>query len=138
MDCGNWGEADFNINDYCGFVYLIEHLPTNLKYIGQKKFWFKKTLPPLKGKKNKRHSIVESDWRAYTSSSNKINSLIKKSSISDFSFNILKLCKSKWELNYYELKEQVDRGVLLSNEYLNDCINIRQGRPPKELLNEKV
>ena len=48
-----------------GFVYLITNLTTGQKYIGKKLAQFKRTKPPLKGKKLKRRSVVESDWRDY-------------------------------------------------------------------------
>ena len=48
---------------YIGFVYLITNLTTGQKYIGKKLAQFKRTKPPLKGKKLKRRSTVESDWR---------------------------------------------------------------------------
>ena len=52
-----------------GFVYLITNTTNNRKYIGKKLAKFKKTKPPLKGKKNKRRSKIESDWRDYWGSS---------------------------------------------------------------------
>ena len=48
-----------------GFVYLITNTTNNKKYVGKKLAKFKKTRPPLKGRKNKRRSKVESDWRDY-------------------------------------------------------------------------
>ena len=47
------------------FVYLITNLTNNRKYVGKKLAKFRKTRPPLKGRKNKRRSTVESDWREY-------------------------------------------------------------------------
>ena len=57
-----WKNKPKNIDDYLGFVYVIENTTNKKWYVGQKKFWFKKTLPPLKGKKRKRRSLVKSDW----------------------------------------------------------------------------
>ena len=48
---------------YIGFVYIITNKTTGQKYIGKKLAQFKRTKPPLKGKKLKRRSTVESDWR---------------------------------------------------------------------------
>ena len=48
-----------------GFVYIITNTTNNRKYIGKKLAKFKKTRPPLKGRKNKRREKVESDWRDY-------------------------------------------------------------------------
>ena len=58
---------------YIGFVYLITNLKTGQKYIGKKLAQFKRTKPPLKGKKLKRRSTVESDWREYWGSSDRLN-----------------------------------------------------------------
>jgi len=52
-------------DQYIGFVYIITNLTNNKKYIGKKLAKFKKTRPPLKGKKRKRKSLVESDWQTY-------------------------------------------------------------------------
>ena len=54
---------------YVGFVYLITNLTDNRKYIGKKLAQFKVTKKPLKGKKNKRRSTKESDWKDYWGSS---------------------------------------------------------------------
>ena len=49
-----------SIQDYFGFVYLIENLSNHRKYIGRKYFWSFRT---PKGKKRKVKS--ESDWKKY-------------------------------------------------------------------------
>jgi len=56
-----------------GFVYLITNLVNDKKYIGKKLARFKVTKPPLKGKKRKRRSTKESDWRDYWGSSDHLN-----------------------------------------------------------------
>ena len=58
-----------------GFVYNIRNLITGQEYIGKKFFYSKRTLPPLKGKKRKRHVVKESDWKKYTSSSDDVKVL---------------------------------------------------------------
>ena len=94
----------------------------------------KKTIkrPPLKGKKNKRHIITESDWKIYTGSCNELNDDIAEQGKENFSFKILRLCYNKWELAYYEAKLQFEEGVLLSDEYYNGIINCRIGKKPKK------
>jgi hypothetical protein len=60
--------------------------------------------PPLKGKKNKRHEKIETDWKTYTSSSNELNEHIRILGKGNFKFEILRWCDSKWELSYHETK----------------------------------
>ena len=120
-----------------GFVYLITNLTNDKKYIGKKLTQFKKTRPPLKGKKRKRHTVVESDWREYWGSSDYLNEDVKTLGTENFTREILYFCKSKAELGYLEAKEQFDRGVLLTDEYYNGIINVRVGgsQALKENLN---
>jgi len=96
-----------------------------------------KKMPPLKGKKNKRHKIVETDWRTYTSSSNELNDDIKKHGKENFRFEILQFCNSKWELAYYESKIQFQLDVLVSEKYYNGIINCRIGKAPKSHIIEE-
>jgi hypothetical protein len=110
-----------------GFVYLITNLTNNKKYIGKKLAKFKKTRPPLKGRKNKRRSKVESDWRDYWGSSDKLIADVEQIGQDKFSREILYYCKSRGELSYLEAKEQFAREVLLSDEYYNGIINVRVG-----------
>ena len=110
-----------------GFVYLITKLTNNKKYIGKKLAKFKKTRPPLKGRKNKRRSKVESDWRDYWGSSDKLIADVEQLGQDKFSREILYYCKSRGELSYLEAKEQFAREVLLSDEYYNGIINVRVG-----------
>lgn len=121
-----------------GFVYLITNLTNDKKYIGKKLTQFKKTRPPLKGKKRKRHTVVESDWREYWGSSDYLNEDVKTLGTENFTREILYFCKSKAELSYMELVEQVKRGVLETDEYYNGIINVRIGASEslKQALNE--
>lgn len=112
---------------YIGFVYLITNLTNNRKYIGKKLAQFKKSKPPLKGKKNRRKFSVESDWRDYWGSSDKLNEDVNTLGTENFSREILYFCKSKGEMSYLEAKEQFDRRVLETDEYYNGIINVRVG-----------
>jgi hypothetical protein len=106
--------------EYIGFVYEITDTETNMKYIGKKKFWSKVTRPPLKGKKNKRRSLKESDWKSYYGSSEVVKELVENTGEWRFERRILRLCKTAGELSYFEMKEQVENDVLLKpNEYHN-------------------
>jgi hypothetical protein len=91
---------------------------------------------PLKGKKRKRVDYKESDWKTYTGSSDALNIDIATQGLDKFVFKILKFCNSKFELSYFEAKEQFERDVLLSEDYYNGIINCRIGKPPKQLLEQ--
>jgi hypothetical protein len=108
------------IEDYVGFVYEVYDTEAKMKYIGKKKFWSKVTRPPLKGKKNKRRSVKESDWKSYYGSSEEVKQLVENTGEWRFKRKIIRLCKSLGEMSYYEMKEQIDRDVLLKpEEYYN-------------------
>lgn len=110
-----------------GFVYLITNNTNNKKYVGKKLAQFKKTRPPLKGKKRKRRTTVESDWRDYWGSSDHLNADVENLGPENFTRQILYYCKSKGELSYLEAQEQFKRKVLLTDEYYNGIINVRVG-----------
>ena len=118
-----------------GFVYLITNLTNEQKYIGKKLARFKVTRPPLKGRKNKRRSSKESDWRTYWGSSDHLNADVKELGEDKFTREILYYCQSRGMLSYLEAKEQFDREVLLTDEYYNGIINVRVGSS-KVLLEE--
>jgi hypothetical protein len=108
------------IENYVGFVYEVYDKEAKMKYIGKKKFWSKVTKPPLKGRKNKRRSLKESDWKSYYGSSEEVKSLVENTGEWRFKRKIIRLCKSLGEMSYYEMKEQIDNDVLLKpNEYYN-------------------
>ena len=136
MDLGHWILAENVLlnEDTFGFIYEITNLANSKKYIGKKQCKSKLKRKPLKGKKNKRIEIKESDWKTYTSSSNELNEDIKKLGKTNFVFKILKTCNSKWELAYFEICEQIKNNVLLRDDYYNGIINVRIGRPPKKFL----
>jgi hypothetical protein len=112
---------------HIGFVYLITNLQTNQKYIGKKLTQFKKTKPPLKGKKLKRRSVVESDWRDYWGSSDRLNADVASLGVEQFTRQVIYWCKSKAEMSYLEAREQFERRVLETDEYYNGIINLRVG-----------
>ena len=129
-DFGHWVNCTaVNVEELpYGFIYLIKNKVTNKKYIGKKQIKSVKKLKPLKGKKNKRHFDVETDWKTYTSSSNDVNSDIEKYGKDNFSFSIIKFCDSKSELAYEEIKMQIQEDVLFRDDFYNGIINCRLSR----------
>lgn len=111
--------------EFQGFVYCITELDTGKKYIGKKFFWKPKTLPITKTRKRRVKTRVESDWRKYYGSSKEVQSLVESKGEDNYKREILKLCKTKGECTYYEMKEQFDRNVLLSDEYYNEFIGCK-------------
>jgi len=108
-----------------GFVYLITNLTNNRKYIGKKLAQFKRTKPPLKGRKNKRRTTVESDWREYYGSSDELTADIELIGKENFKREILFYCENKSQLSYIEAREQFNHKVLESDEYYNGHIRVR-------------
>lgn len=112
-------------DDYEGFVYLIHNPQTNKFYIGQKRFWSVRKLPPLKGKTRKRTQKKPSDWQNYWSSSEALQQDVQLLGESQFVRTIIKLCRTKGELNYYETKLQFKYDVLLDERSYNGIINCK-------------
>ena len=111
--------------EYHGFVYQITELHTNKKYIGKKNFWKPKILPINKTRKRRVRTRVESDWKTYFSSSSQIQKLVEESGEEKFKREILKLCKTKGEMSYYEAKLQFENNVLFRDDYYNEFIGCR-------------
>ena len=117
-----------------GFVYRIDHLPSNKSYIGKKFLVFtrkqklgKKELKLFEGQKGRppKFKIVskESDWKTYWSSNKQLLELVKNEPEENFKRTILHFATSKKELTYFETKYQFLYEVLeKSNEFFNDNI----------------
>lgn len=136
MDIGHWQlNEDVSVtSDFFGFIYEITNTVNGKKYIGKKQCHSRLKRKPLKGKKRNRIDYIDSDWRQYTSSSNELNNDIKEFGKDKFIFKIIKICNSKWALAYYEIKEQIDKDVLLRDDYYNGICNCRIGKAPKAEL----
>lgn len=72
--------------------------------------------------------FVESDWRTYTSSSDKLNADIKKEGVDAFDFEIICLCESKWQLTYVETLLQLTSGVLMRDDFYNGFVACKLGK----------
>ena len=96
-----------DINDYFGFVYLIENKLNGRKYIGRKYLWQFRT---PKGKKRKVKS--ESDWKNYYGSCPELKEDIIKTGRQNFSRSILSLHKTKGKTNFEETRRLFTHNVL--------------------------
>ena len=85
--------------DVVGFVYLITNTTNGRMYIGKKLARFKRSRPPLKGRKNKRRYKVDPDWQDYYGSSD------------DLTIDVNKLGKDKFK-----------REILLTSSEYNNII----------------
>ena len=112
-------------NEVVGFVYQITNTTNGRMYIGKKLARFKRSRPPLKGRKNKRRYKVDSDWRDYYGSSDELTIDVNKLGKENFKREVLFFCNSKAELSYVEAREQFARKVLESNDYYNGHIRVR-------------
>jgi hypothetical protein len=110
------------IGDYYGFVYLLNNNDTGKFYVGKKFFWSSKILPVTKTRKRRQKTKVESDWKKYYGSNNQLKKEIEEKGVDIISRNILWLCNTKTQCSYYEVVEQINRRVLLSDKYYNDYI----------------
>ena len=117
--------ADSRIDESAGFVYCITDLTNNKKYIGKKTLWSTRRLKPLKGKTRRRIKKAPSDWISYYGSNEEVKLLVENDGENRFKREIIKLCKTKGLMSYYEAKEQFDREVLFSDEYYNQFIGCK-------------
>lgn len=112
-----------DIKDAHGMIYLIEEISTGRIYIGQKQLWTKK---PRMVNKKKKMIKAESEWKKYYSSSNYIMEKVEKEGWSDFKRHILVLCISDGQMNYVEMKLQIDLRMLEQQDlYINGYIGGR-------------
>lgn len=111
-----------NPKGYYGFVYEITCSETNKKYIGRKYFSKALTKAPLKGRVNKRRSRVDSDWAEYYGSSKSLLEDVEKYGKEKFVRRILRLCKTRGEVNYWEAKLQFDNDVLNAKNELGEYL----------------
>jgi hypothetical protein len=114
--------------DVFGFIYKITNTKTGQYYIGKKQVvsirkrnFGKREIAELTDKRVKKYEMVtkESDWKDYRSSNDTVKSwFINDSEVCKL--EILRFCKSKKSLTYYELQEQFAHDVLGDELSLND------------------
>ena len=124
----------FDINEYEGYIYITTILDTGRKYIGKKNFFHNTNvklgkkelaaLPTARGKKPSKKKVTkESDWKTYYGSAQEIKDSVKQYPKERITRTLIRLCKSKKELTYYECKYLFDYNVLEPNSgFINDNI----------------
>lgn len=117
--------TDDVIKGYIGFVYIIRNTTNNRLYIGKKKLVRKVTKPPLKGKKRKRRSVVQSDWKDYYGSNDDLLSDVAELGSDKFERKIIRFCKTLGEMSYFEAKEQFTTDAILDERYYNKWISCK-------------
>ena len=127
-------DESFNINEYEGYIYMTIILDTGRKYIGKKNFFHNTNvklgkkelanLPTARGKKPSKKKVTkESDWKTYYGSAQEIKDSVKQYPKERIIRTLLRLCKTKKELTYYECKYLFDYNVLEPNSgFINDNI----------------
>lgn len=139
-----WDKLD-NVQEYEGFIYKITNLTTNKFYIGKKNFKSKRNKPLTKKelseqtdkrKSKKKLVITESDWRTYWGSNKELLKDVKELGEDKFDRQILKLCKTKKALTYFEVHFQCKYECLVSPQFsYND--NILGKFYPKDLVDSQ-
>jgi hypothetical protein len=114
---------------HVGFVYTIVEKDTGMIYYGIKKLFKVIKYPPLKGRKNKRHKVKETDWRTYKTSSPIMQKKLEDNP-GNYICQIIKLCDSVTEMKAYEAYYQLTHYVegdwqKLYNEVINLRLRIR-------------
>ena len=121
----NWLYEDkefTDVEDYYGFIYLIENLINGKKYIGRK-YLTKAGYKTVKGKRKKIR--LESDWRDYYGSSTSLKEDVDHYGKDSFRRTILRLCKSRGECNYFETKYIFDTDAILDHQYYNNWVSCK-------------
>lgn len=119
--------------DLVGFVYIITNTVTGRQYIGKKNFWATKTSQKtvvikstgLK-KKKKIRTKIPSDWQSYYGSNDELKKDVAELGAENFTREIIRLCRSKGELSYYECKQQLEKDVILQpDKFYNLWVMVR-------------
>jgi len=113
-----------DLSEWQCFVYIITD-DADKKYVGVKQFHKKVTRPPLKGRKNKRRGIAESDWQSYVGSSPSLQEKVQQVGYGGVTREILHLCRTRGDGSYLEAMEQMNRNAIVRDDYYNEIVNMR-------------
>jgi hypothetical protein len=118
---------------YIGYIYRCTNLLTGKIYIGKKNYTFsrrkkltKKELAAIttKGRKPKYKVVeIESDWKDYYGSSEELKQDVEKYGKENFRVEILKECKDKVSLTYWEVYYQMMLHVLFEDTYNKNILS---------------
>lgn len=118
-------EVDELPPDCVGFVYLITNVATGRMYIG-KKGTISTRRVKVKNRKSRKVVRKESDWRTYYGSSAALLLDVEACGKNGFKREITRFCRSKAEMSYYEIKQQIDNEVLFKPDlYYNNFVGCR-------------
>ena len=143
MDYGHWiFNVEFDLEKWFGFIYKITELDTGREYIGKKQF-FNTNRKIIKGRKNRKKIVSESNWKTYTGSSEHLNLEISLKGKDNYKFEILSLHSSKGSLHYAEVEYQITNNVLravlddgVTKKYFNRAVPGVKFIPPLETVDE--
>lgn len=108
-----------------GFIYVITHNQSGLKYIGMKQFHSTRRIK-VAGKVRRKVVTKESDWKTYNSSSKTLQDMIKTMGESEFSYEIICYADTKGQMTYLEENFQHKCDAILNDNFLNDSIGHRR------------
>jgi len=142
---GHWVGLKADPYHYFGFIYIITDETTGRKYIGKKQYWSAKhRIKGCKSKVTDRQSKQwkckcwkDHNWRDYKGSSPSLAKWMKDNPDNNYTYEIIKQCRSKGSLHYHELKMLWDMNVLTETfedgeyVYFNRSIGAIKFRPPK-------
>jgi len=117
------GEEFIDGTAWFGFVYLITNTTNNRQYIGRKLF----TRPKQKKASHtrQRRERVENDWKSYYGSSEELLQDIAQLGKEHFHREILRLCRKRGEVNFFETYEILTRNALFGDAYYNKWCSLR-------------